>query len=150
MVEVLVDTVLLCTMTALVILTSGVPVCEGGGMRFAMEAYRATLGPIAVPLLSVSVVLFAFATVLCWAHYGKESVRTLTDSRRILRILPLGVLASCIVGAVAAPQIAWGVTDLVLGIMAILNIMALLLMRRDIRAESGKNFGQRVDIRGNV
>ena len=138
MIEVFVDTILLCTMTALVILTSGAAACEGGGMRFAMEAYRATLGPFAAPLLSISVILFAFATVLCWAHYGAESMRVLTRNRRILRMLPLGVLIACIVGAVAAPQFAWHVTDLVLGVMAILNITALLLMRHDILEETRK------------
>lgn len=134
--EVLVDTVLLCTVTALVILTSGVPVQEGGGMRYALAAYSATLGSLAEPILALSVLLFAFATVLCWAHYGAESLRYLTKKRALARMLPLVTAASCILGAVAAPDLVWDLTDLILALMAILNISALLALRRDVMEES--------------
>ncbi len=135
-VEVFVDTVLLCTMTALVILVSGVSPTAGGGMTFAMAAYRALLGEIAVPILSVFVLLFAFATVLCWAHYGTESLCMLTGKRKQPRWLLLAVLASCTWGGVAAPHLVWDLTDLVLSVMAILNVTVLLFLRREVVDET--------------
>ena len=133
-VEVFVDTILLCTLTALVILTSGVPVQSGGGMAFALAAYEAVLGRLAAPLLAVSVAIFAFATVLCWAHYGKESIYALTG-REKCGFLPIFVALSCLVGALVAPALVWDVTDLVLALMTLLNLAALLRLRREVREE---------------
>lgn len=134
--EVFVDTILLCTVTALVILTSGVPAQAGGGMRYALAAYRATLGEMAAPLLALSVLLFAFATVLCWAHYGAESLRYLTKSRAASAALVAVLAVACILGAVAAPGLVWDLTDLILSLMALLNIAALLSLRHTVIEES--------------
>lgn len=134
-VEVFVDTILLCTMTALVILTSGVPVQEGGGMAYALAAYTAMLGSAAAPLLAVAVAIFAFATVICWAHYGKESIYAITG-REKSRFLPVFVALACLVGALAAPALVWDVTDLVLALMTLLNLSALFCLRREVREES--------------
>ena len=136
-VEVFVDTILLCTMTALAILVSGVPVKAGGGMAYAIAAYSAILGRVAAPLLAVSVLIFAFATVLCWAHYGAESFYALTG-RKSTRFLPLCILVACVAGAVSAPALVWDVTDLILALMTVLNVTALLLLRREVREESGR------------
>ena len=131
--EVFVDTILLCTMTALVILTSGVPVQQGGGMAYALAAYEAVLGRVASPLLAASVLIFAFATVLCWAHYGAECVYALKKSGKPL---PLFVLLSCLLGALFAPTVIWEVTDLVLALMTLLNLAALFILRREVKEET--------------
>ena len=130
-VEVLVDTVLLCTMTALVILVSGVLPGGGGGMRYALLAYSALLGPLAVPLVALCALFFAFATVLCWSHYGRESLYVLGRKKGTGWPLFL-ILVGCAWGAVAAPDTVWDITDLVLGIMAVLNMICLLLLRREV------------------
>lgn len=137
-VEVFVDTILLCTMTALVILTSATPPVAGGGMAYAIAAYEAILGSAAAPLLAVSVLIFAFATVLCWAHYGTESLYALTGKANN-RILPLFVALACLLGALAAPSLVWDVTDLILAAMTILNLVALLLLRKEVRVESERS-----------
>lgn len=134
-IEVFVDTILLCTLTALVILTSDVPPVAGGGMAYALAAYGAVLGSAAAPLLAVSVLIFAFATVICWAHYGKESVYALTGREKAV-FLPFFVALACLVGALAAPALVWDVTDLVLALMTLLNLAALLLLRKEVKAES--------------
>ena len=135
-VEVLVDTVVLCSVSALVLLTSGVTPQAGGGMSYALAAYGATLGKAAAPVLSLSVLIFAFATVLCWAHYGAESLYALTGKAGKPRLLSLLLCAACICGAVAAPSLVWDLTDAVLGVMALLNIAALLALRRHVVGKS--------------
>ncbi|MBQ8358210.1 MAG: sodium:alanine symporter family protein [Clostridia bacterium] len=140
--EVFVDTVLLCTMTALVILVSGVPVGGEGGVMLAVEAYGAVLGQIAAPVLALSVLFFAFATVLCWSHYGGECLLYLTHKKSAARWMIPAVLLSSVIGAVAAPAVLWELTDIIIALMAVLNITALLIQRRAVLAETKDYFSR--------
>ena len=133
--EVFVDTILLCTLTALVILVSGVPLVGEDGVTLAMDAFGAVLGGLAPPVLAVSVLLFAFATLLCWSHYGAECLYYLTGKDRVRWMIPI-VLSATVVGSVAAPAVLWELTDLVVALMTILNVTALLASRRTVIAET--------------
>ncbi len=133
--EVFVDTILLCTLTALVILVSGVEL-TGGGVFSAISAYGAVLGGLAPPLVAVLVALFAFATVLCWSHYGIEALSYLTRSRGAARLLLGGIALATVIGAIVAPALVWDMTDIVLAVMTLLNLVALFLSRRRIEAET--------------
>ena len=134
--EVFVDTILLCTITALVILLGGVSPTGEGGMRLALESYAALLGGIAAPSLAFCVLLFAFATVLCWSHYGAEALCYLTGRARPPRLHPVLVALACVLGAVAAPGVVWDLTDLLLALMTLLNLAALLALRREVKEET--------------
>lgn len=140
--EVFVDTILLCSMTALVILVSGVPLEGEGGTALAICAFSAVLGELAVPTLSLSVLFFAFATVLCWTHYGGECLQYLTGKPQATKWMLPAVLLSCAVGAVAAPALVWELTDLLLALMAIINILALLRLQHMV-VEETENFCER-------
>ena len=133
--EVFVDTVLLCTLTALVILVSGVPLTGEEGVSLAMNAFGAVLGSFAAPALAVSVLLFAFATLLCWSHYGAECLYYLTGRRGERWMIAL-VLSAAVIGAVTAPGVLWELTDLVVAVMTVLNVIALLLSRRTVIEET--------------
>ena len=136
--EVFVDTVLLCTLTALVLLTSGVaPTADG---TYVLRAYSASLGSFAAPMLAVFMALFAFATVLCWAHYGQESLRYLTDRHGVATAHLVAVSLSAFLGAVAAPALLWDLTDLVLALLTLLNLPALYLCRDTIFAGTRQFF----------
>lgn len=152
--EVFVDTILLCTLTALVLLTSGATPCEGSA--YVILAYGSVLGKAASPFLALSIALFAFATVLCWAHYGRECLSYFTKSGKARTAL-LGLTAlSVFLGAVVAPSILWDVTDLVLALMTPLNLSALFLGHRGVLTESGRFFaaspqpGKRKDRAGSL
>ena len=140
MIEVFVDTVLLCTMTALAILTSGVPLVGEGGTMLAINAYGAVLGEIAAPTLSLSILIFAFATVLCWSHYGSECLLYLTGKPRATKWMIPAVLVCSVIGAIAAPALLWELTDIIIALMAILNISALLVQRRTVIEETRRYF----------
>ena len=133
--EVFVDTVLLCTLTALVILVSGTEQ-SGGGVFTAIGAFGAVLGGVAPPLIAVSVVFFAFATVLCWSHYGREAICYLTKHRRAPHFLLGGALLATVLGSIAAPALVWDLTDTVLAVMTLLNLLALFFSYRRIEAET--------------
>ncbi len=136
--EVFVDTVLLCTLTALVLLTSGVAPSTDG--TYVLRAFGASCGAFAAPVLAVFMALFAFATVLCWAHYGQESLSYLTRRKKILTAHLIAVSLSAFLGAVAAPALLWDITDLVLAFLTLLNLPALFLYRNVILEQTEQFF----------
>ena len=134
--EVLVDTVLLCTLTALVILVSydEVQMLSSDGILMAIRAYSCVLGGISDVFFAISVFCFGYATLLCWGGYGLESARDLSR-HPMMRILYLFSFGICIVmGAYAAPDAVWDIADLAITVLTTVNLIALLRMRREVRA----------------
>lgn len=146
MFEVFADTLVMCTLTALVILTSGVydmdayvraigeslPVTEGAVLT--ANAAAASLGEPGRMFIAVSLTLFAFATLLGWGYYGERSAAYLFGERAVT---PYKVvfIAMVVVGAVGRLELVWGVSDMFNGLMAIPNLLALVLLRRQVIAQ---------------
>lgn len=140
--EVFVDTILLCTLTAVVIVLAGGEALElsADPMMMAIRSYSSVLGKWSEYYICVSVLLFAFATMICWAHYGKESVRCLTDKKAPQRIYVMFFCVFTVIGAVAAPSFAWLAADMAIGIMTMINLPVLLSAFNDIRRETERLF----------
>ena len=132
------DTILLCTATALVILVS---VGEGGslgadGVMMTIRAYSQVLGGWSEWFFCGAVFCFGYATLLCWAGYGLESLRFLTKKPlfRYLYILTFGI---CIIlGCQAAPDAVWNLSDFAIATLTEINLFILLLSRREIKRET--------------
>lgn len=136
--EVFVDTILLCTVTALVVLVSFDEVQGLGadGVMMTIRAYSTVLGGWAEWFFAVAILSFGYATLICWASYGLECLRFLT-SRRVYRYLYFSVFgAAILLGAVAAPESVWTMTDVSVTFLTLLNLSALLLLRREVRRET--------------
>jgi AGCS family alanine or glycine:cation symporter len=142
MVEVFVDTILLCTLTALVILVSGVS--GEGGVSLAINAFAAVCGAWAVPLLSFCVAAFALATLVCWSHYGVEALCYLCPRLKVSRVVSFAVALAALSGALVAPPLVWQLTDMVLGAMTVLNVLTLLFCRRIIIRETERFAGNKI------
>jgi AGCS family alanine or glycine:cation symporter len=126
--EVFVDTILLCTVTALVVLVSFDEVQGLGadGVMMTIRAYSTVLGGWAEGFFAVAILSFGYATLICWASYGLECLRFLT-SRRVYRYLYFSVFGLAILlGAVAAPESVWTMTDVSVTFLTLLNLSALL------------------------
>ncbi len=135
-VEVFVDTILLCTVTALVILASGADLAQNDGMLLTLSAYRAALGEGAAWFLCAAIAVFAYATILCWAHYGLGCVKWF-GGRRWQVYLFLGIYAvSILFGSVAAPDAVWDLADFAMGCMTLLNLPVLCIMMPEVREET--------------
>ena len=138
MVEVFVDTHVLCTLTALVVLLGLDEIgAVGDPMLMTLRAYERLLGGWAGLFLRVAVFCFGLATLLCWSHYAVESCAYLAGDRgaraRGVRAASLWVYcAFCVVGAVYAPQGVWSVADLAIGSMTLLNVAVLCRMHREV------------------
>lgn len=143
--EVFVDTILLCTVTALVILVEPhvLTAYAGDGIMVTIGAYAAALGQGAACFLAVAVLLFGFATVLCWSHYGTCCLSYLTGHPAASAAYHIAVCLSVLIGALVAPDSVWDIADLAIGTMTLINCGVLLLMRREIRDETVRYFGTR-------
>ena len=136
--EVFVDTMLLCTLTALCILLSGAS-APGDGTLAALCAFL-PLGVAAGPLFALLLLFFAFATLLCWAHYGGECLYYLTAKEKADRRIVPAVALAAIVGAVLAPDLLWMLTDAAVAGMTLLNLAALWRCRCTVVTETDAFF----------
>ncbi len=124
--EVFVDTILVCTTTGLAILATGVWSSGATGAALAGAAFSTGLpGTWGNIVVTTSLVLFAYSTVIGWSYYGETGVVYLLGPRAVIpyRVLWLVFLY---LGAVGSLQVVWGVADTLNGLMAIPNLIALL------------------------
>ena len=136
--EVFVDTVVLCTVTALVILVSydQVEMLGQDGVMMTIRAYTCVLGDWAGLFFAVAILAFGYATILCWSHYGAESLGFLTSKKRY-RALYFGAVTLCVfVGTLMAPEGIWSLADFSIAALTLINLITLLLLRREIKEET--------------
>ena len=143
LIEVFVDTVLLCSVTALAILVSdsGPDAFGEDGVRTAQTAFSSVLGDWAGWLFALSIMFFGVATILCWAHYGQTALRAIfRGHRRLNRIgatlFPWMYSVTVIAGAVIAPARVWQLADDALAVMTIMNLLVLFMMHKEVAEET--------------
>ena len=132
-VEVFLDTIVICTMTALVILCSGVPIPWGeeAGGELTAEAFSVVCGPWVRIMLSVCICAFAFATVLGWGLYGARCARFLWGSRGEKWFAKFQT-AAVFCGVVLDTAIVWPLSEAVNGLMAIPNLIILAALSEEL------------------
>ena len=122
-----IDTIVVCTMTALVIITTGLWSAPDTGAALTAQAFAHSL-PVAGPyLVSFGLIIFAFTTTIGWGYYAERCAEYLFGTRVILPFRYLWV-AAILVGAVAGLDLIWKLADLTLVFMAVPNLVALLLL----------------------
>lgn len=124
--EVFLDTVVICTLTALVILCSGVAIPYGTdvGIRLTADAFSAVLGDRIRPVIALFVCLFAFATVLGWGMYGARCAQYLLGGDVWKRFAWLQA-GTVVLGSFLGTGTVWRIAEIVNGLMAIPNLIAL-------------------------
>ena len=127
--EVFMDTIVICTMTALVILCSGVNVNYGqaAGAELTISGFTATYGSWVSVFTAVSMCCFAFSTIIGWGLYGSRCVEFIFTSKAVKPFLVAYSLVS-IVGATIDLGLLWDIAETFNGLMAIPNLIALFLL----------------------
>lgn len=127
--EVFVDTILICTMTALVILCSGVPVGYGAaaGAELTISGFTATYGNWVSVFTAVAMCCFAFSTIVGWGLYGARCIEFLFGSR-VNKPFMLVYSLVAIVGATLDLGLLWSIAETFNGLMAIPNLIAVFLL----------------------
>ena len=138
-VEVFLDTTLMCTVTALVILSAGDLAGELRGAALTASAFERVLGRGAAGFVSVSIFAFAAASILGWSYYGEKAVAYLTTSVKALRIYRVAYLLAVFVGAMLSLEAVWAISDLLNLLMAIPNVAAVLLLQTVV-VEKERNY----------
>lgn len=142
MTQTFIDTLVICTMTALVILTADAWLQGVSAGQLTSVSMGASLGRTGEIIVALATVLFAYSTLIGWSYYGEKAVEFLMGSRAIV-IFRIFFIAAVIVGAMMSLQFVWDFSDLMNGMMAIPNLIGLLLLSRIVKQETERYFAER-------
>jgi AGCS family alanine or glycine:cation symporter len=144
-VEVFIDTIVVCTLTALVILSSGVlenSATKGlDGSPLVIASFREVMGDFASHLVTFFIVIFAFATIIGWAYIGEKAMEYIFGSKSII-VYKILFVAFVYVGCNMEMKLAWDISDTFNGLMAIPNLIALAFLS-PLVIKITKNYMQR-------
>lgn len=127
--EVFVDTILICTLSALVIITTGLYGGELEGADLVLASFNQAFGSLGGIFISVAILCFASSTILGWSYYGQQCLGYLTNNNKVVDICYKVVFSLiCVVGAVGGLRLVWDIADTLNGLMAIPNLIALLML----------------------
>ena len=140
--EVITDTLILCSMTAFVVLISdslhGTDLsCDG--IKLTLRAFADLLGTAAYYIIGISVILFAFATIIAQLHYGEIAIGYFTDCKpaKVLFIITSVIL--CYLGATMNQSSIWIWADLIIAIITVINTTVLIIFRNQIKEIAANN-----------
>lgn len=122
-----IDTLVVCSVTGLVIIISGTWTSGATGAELSSMAFEQTLPGLGSHLVTISLILFAFTTILGWSFYSEKCVQFLFGIRAVIYYRWLWIIAIPI-GAIAELKLIWLVADTLNALMAIPNLIALLLL----------------------
>lgn len=128
--EVFADTIVICTLTALVILLSGVPIQFGevAGAELTISGFVATYGNWVTVFTAVALCSFAFSTVLGWGLYGARFVEYLFSSHKAVKPFMVIFSLAAILGATMDLGLIWDLSDTFNGLMSLPNLVGLFLL----------------------
>ncbi len=122
-----IDTIIICTMTALVIITTGAYATDLSGSNLSISAFDSGLSGSGW-VVTLGLIIFAFTTILGWSFYGEKCTEYLFGVKAIIPFR-LAWVAVVVIGAIAGDRgIVWSIADTLNGLMAIPNLIALLLL----------------------
>jgi AGCS family alanine or glycine:cation symporter len=133
-----IDTIVVCTMTALVIITTGAWTSGETGAELSTLAFNTGL-PGGEWIVSIGLVVFAFTTILAWSYYGERAAEYLLGTKVVMPFRILWTLA-LVVGAVGNLGLIWTVADIMNALMAIPNLIALIALSGTVFAVSRAYF----------
>lgn len=133
--EVFIDTIIICTITSLAVILSGVLEAGsvdafGGKGAAAVAAFNAILpGTLGGTIIQISMLFFALSTILGWSYYGERCWGYLShENKAVVTIYKIAFVLFCIVGSVGSGTLMWDIADTLNGLMAIPNLVGLLLL----------------------
>jgi AGCS family alanine or glycine:cation symporter len=139
MTQTFIDTLVVCTMTALVILTADAWLLGVSAGELTSASVAETLGYPGEVIVAIATMLFAFSTLIGWSYYGEKAVEYLLGAGAI-RIFRIAFIVAVVIGATVSLTFVWNFSDLMNGMMAIPNLIGLLLLSRVVKSETERYF----------
>jgi len=136
MLGVYITTFLICTATALILLTTNISnlnINNLNGIEIVQYALTNHLGTIGNYFIFIIIFLFAFTTILSSYYNGESSLKYFIENpKKILKVLKILTCISIVIGAISKSNIIWNFIDVFVGILAIINIYALIKLKDDV------------------
>jgi len=137
--EVFVDTILLCSLTAFVVLITPEAPLNANGIAVALNAYG-HYGDWLRQFIGISTTIYALASVVCWSYYGISAINYLGGKRNSRRLYLIIYSMAGILGSVFAPSLVWEISDFTVSVMAIINTTCVILLWREVKASTDEYF----------
>lgn len=142
MTQTFIDTLVVCTMTALVILTASGWTQGISAAELTSSSMAETLGGSGSVMVAISTALFAYSTLIGWNYYGEKAVEYLFGDKSI-KVYRVFFTVAVMVGAMVSLEFVWNFSDLANGLMAIPNLIGLLLLSKVIKQETERYFSSK-------
>lgn len=135
-----IDTIIICTLTGLAILVTGQWSGSLEGASMTQAAFSSVFGTFGEIALTLSLVLFAFTTILGWSYYGERCFEFIFKSTKFLPLYRLIFVVMVALGGYLTLDVVWKIADIVNGLMALPNLIALLVLSPIIFKETKSYF----------
>ncbi|CAM2751197.1 alanine/glycine:cation symporter family protein [Hathewaya histolytica] len=125
------DTILICSCTAFIILISGAYTDKSlTGIQLTQIALSSEVGSWAKTFIAVCIFMFAYSSILGNYYYGESNIEFISENKLMLTIYRIFVIGMVLLGSLVQIQIVWDMADLFMGLMAILNLIAIILLSK--------------------
>jgi len=143
MTQTFIDTLVVCTMTGLVLLTSGLWSSGAKGAELTAHAFDKSF-PLGIGeyVVTITLIFFAYSTILGWCYYGEKSIEYLFKERAVKTYRVIFVIFVA-VGTTLKLETVWRVSDIMNGLMAFPNLVGLIGLSAIIVSETNKYFYKR-------
>ncbi len=120
------DTLIICSMTAFIILLSNPEYGLRDGAVATQHALAHQLGDWAMPVLAVVLFFLAYSSIIGNYYYGECNIQFVTESKKVLMAFRMLVVLCVFAGSLAALELVWGLADIFMSIMATINLVAII------------------------
>ena len=129
-ISVFIDTLLICSSTAMMLLVSGIEGKSGvlDGIPYVQAAISANIGEWAIHFITFSIFAFAFSSLIGNYYYAESNILFIKDNKTLLNIFRVTCVIAIFLGAQADFSLMWNIADITMGFMAIINIISLFLL----------------------
>lgn len=133
MVGVFIDTIVVCSSSALVVVASGAYQGDAQGVMITMEAFGTVFGVYGSKFVATALVFFALTTIIGWYYFGEGNIKYIFHSNIAVQIYRLIVMVFIVVGASRKVELVWELADMFNALMAIPNIIGLVVLSSEAR-----------------
>ena len=125
------DTLIICSCTAFIVLLSGVPL-DGSikGIELTQLAVSSQVGSWGNTFISICILLFAFSSIVGNYYYGEANIQFITNKKIYLSIYRISVALMVFFGSLVSMDIVWNLADVFMGLMAVINLIAIVLLSK--------------------
>jgi AGCS family alanine or glycine:cation symporter len=132
---VIVDTFIICSSTAMIVLVSGVyKTSKLSGIPLTQESLRVSIGDFAATFVAISVFLFALSTIMGNYYYGESNISFMKHSKTSIYVYRFSVIGMVLFGALYSAELIWSLADIFMGLMVLVNLYAITRLAKIVKA----------------